>query len=72
MDPFRFNYNVAVDNRQLAIFTPLTPGSVDVIKPFLDAAPSRSCDFTVGGLMLWAPYFNYSYTVVDDMLIVKG
>lgn len=39
---------------------------------FLDAAPSRSCDFTVGGLMLWAPYFNYSYAVVDDMLIVKG
>lgn len=72
MDTFRLNDNVAVDSRQLAIFTPLTQGRVDVIKPYVDAAPTRSCDFTVGGLMLWAPYFNYAYTVVGDMLIVKG
>lgn len=72
MDTFRPKDSVAVSLRRLTMFAPLTPASISEIKPFLDDAPSRSCDFTVGGLLLWAPYFNYTYAVIDGMLIVKG
>lgn len=35
-------------------------------------AHSRTCDFSIGGMLMWADYFNYSYAVVLDTLLVKG
>lgn len=35
-------------------------------------APSRTCDYTVGGLLMWADYFNYTYTIYRDTLFIKG
>ena len=53
-------------------FTPLTLDDVPRILPYLSCSHSRTCDFTVGGLLMWAQYFNYSYAVHDDTLYIKG
>ena len=53
-------------------FRPLTLDDIAVIRPYLKAAPWRTCDFTVGGLLMWAGYFSYTYAIAGDTLFIKG
>ena len=46
--------------------------SVSILKKYIDANPSRSCDFSIGGILIWADYFDYEYCVVRDTLFLKG
>ncbi|MDE6256521.1 MAG: phosphatidylglycerol lysyltransferase domain-containing protein [Muribaculaceae bacterium] len=39
---------------------------------FIADYPSRSCDFSIGGILLWTDYFNYEICVIDDTLFLKG
>ncbi len=32
----------------------------------------RTCDYTIGGMLMWADYFDYKYCIFDDTLFVKG
>lgn len=79
MFPYRRTYNTynvatAVRRRETSplTFAPLTVDDIPVIRPFLNAAPSRTCDFTIGGLLMWADYFNYTYAIHDGTLFIKG
>lgn len=42
------------------------------IEPMLRLSPSRTCDYTLGGMLMWADYFNYSYAIYRDTLFVSG
>ena len=53
-------------------FEPLTLDDVPRILPYLKDCRHRTCDFTVGGLLMWTQYFNYSYAIHDDTLYIKG
>lgn len=53
-------------------FAPLTLDDVPRILPYLSYSHSRTCDFTIGGLLMWAQYFNYTYAIYDDTLYIKG
>jgi len=53
-------------------FKPVTIESVDEIKRFLSMSRSRTCDYTVAGILMWAEYFHYEYAVVNDTLFIKG
>ncbi|MCM1503743.1 MAG: phosphatidylglycerol lysyltransferase domain-containing protein [Muribaculum sp.] len=53
-------------------FRPLTLDSVKVIRPLLEKSGSRTCDYTLAGLVMWADYFRYEYAVVDNTLFIKG
>lgn len=53
-------------------FAPLTVADIPAIMPFLPEAHSRTCDFTIGGLLMWTRYFNYSYAICRDTLFIKG
>ena len=33
---------------------------------------SRTCDYSIGGILMWVDYFDYSYCIVDDTLFIKG
>lgn len=33
---------------------------------------SRACDWTVGGIMMWADYFDYQTAIIDGTLYVRG
>ncbi|MCM1369762.1 MAG: phosphatidylglycerol lysyltransferase domain-containing protein [Candidatus Amulumruptor caecigallinarius] len=39
---------------------------------FFSQYPSRSCDFSVGGTVMWADYFHYEYCIFRDTLFIKG
>lgn len=32
----------------------------------------RTCDFSYGGLLIWAPLFDYEYAICNDTLFIKG
>ena len=77
MTPSRFQRPciVATATRRqapLLKFAPLTVADIPAIMPFLPQAHSRTCDFTVGGLLMWTQYFSYSYAICRDTLFIKG
>ena len=53
-------------------FKPVTVDSVPEIAPLLEYADSRTCDYTVAGLLMWADYFKYEYAIIDNTLFIKG
>ncbi len=53
-------------------FKPLDINEVAELLPFLESHPFRSCDYTVGGLYLWADAFDYKACVKDGTLYVSG
>lgn len=53
-------------------FTEFRLDEIPQIRHMLEHAPSRTCDFTIGGIYMWTDYFCYRHTVIDDTLIVSG
>lgn len=53
-------------------FQPVTLASITEIKPYFVCQDYRTCDFTEGGLFMWASYFNYEYAIFEDTLFIKG
>ncbi|MBD5346358.1 MAG: DUF2156 domain-containing protein [Bacteroides sp.] len=53
-------------------FAPFTTGDIPEILPMLAKSPSRTCDFTVGGIYLWKDYFLYSREIINNTLFIKG
>ena len=46
--------------------------SIPVLQDFIEKYPSRSCDLSIGGILMWADYFHYQYAVLHDTLFLKG
>lgn len=60
-------------NTTIAIqFKPVTIASVGEIKRFLEMSHSRTCDYTIAGILMWAEYFHYEYAIVEGTLFIKG
>ena len=53
-------------------FVPLTINAIPSLRPYMEAATSRTCDYSIGGLVMWAGYFDYSYAIYRDTLFIKG
>lgn len=53
-------------------FKPLTFEDAGTIKPFLAGSGSRSCDYSLGGLLMWIGCFGYEYCIHEDTLFIKG
>ena len=62
----------ACDKTTALNFRPLTIESIKEIERLLPLSRSRANDFTIGGLMMWADYFNYEYCIYGNTLFVKG
>lgn len=53
-------------------FKPVTIDSVNDIRPFLPMQNYRTCDFTIGGILMWASFFDYQYCIDDGVLYIRG
>ena len=53
-------------------FKPVTLKVLPEISDYFQFQNYRTCDFTVGGLFMWAFYFKYEYAIYKDTLFVKG
>lgn len=53
-------------------FQPVDHRTSETLKRFLPLAETQSCDYTIGGILMWADYFKYEYCIVADTLFIKG
>ena len=53
-------------------FEPVTLDSLLEINRYFQYQNYRTCDFTIGGLFMWASYFRYEYAIYEDTLFIKG
>ncbi|MDE5821302.1 MAG: phosphatidylglycerol lysyltransferase domain-containing protein [Paramuribaculum sp.] len=68
---FRLSTQYRVTPKTLS-FKAMTPDDIARTTPFLKLAGTRACDFTVGGMFMWADWFRYRMCVMNDTLFVKG
>lgn len=59
------------DNEPLR-FKHITFNDARALAPLLAMSTSRTCDFTLGGMIMWADYFNYDMAIYRDTLFVRG
>lgn len=60
------------DNNTDIKFKDFNINDIAKIKHYLELNNSRSCDFSVGGILIWADLFKYQYAELHDSLIIKG
>lgn len=53
-------------------FNELTLAQLPILQKYLPKAATRSNDYTVGGLLMWAPWFDYQYALEADTLFIRG
>lgn len=53
-------------------FRRITVDDLREINPYLHYQQYRTCDYTIGGIYMWADYFRYEYAILHDTLFIKG
>lgn len=53
-------------------FRPITPADYSRLAHYLELTDSQTCDYTLGGIVLWADFFNYQIAEADDTLFIRG
>lgn len=61
-----------VRNHDRLVFKEILSQDLPLIQELLIKYPSRSCDFSVGGIFMWVDYFNYKFCILHDTLFVKS
>ncbi len=66
------NSTAVTDDIYTLSFTKATLNDIPLLNGYISAFPSRSCDFSIGGILIWADYFRYEYCVLRETLFLKG
>ncbi|MDE7397454.1 MAG: phosphatidylglycerol lysyltransferase domain-containing protein [Muribaculum sp.] len=53
-------------------FHRVTPDDIPTLMKYMPMACSRTCDFSIGGITMWADYFSYEMAEYNDTLFLKG
>lgn len=53
-------------------FRKITNSSIPELSRHIKTFPSRSCDYSIGGILMWTDYFNYEMTIFESTLFIKG
>lgn len=53
-------------------FRPVTRDDLPLLKSYFSRYPSRSDDFTVGGVLMWTELYDYRIALYEDSLIIMG
>ena len=53
-------------------FKEITIDDIPLLRGYFNRGRSRSCDYSIGGVLMWTDYFKYQYAVVDDTLLMRG
>jgi len=53
-------------------FNPVTVDSLEDIRYYFQFQDYRTCDFTIGGMFMWAFFFKYEYAIFQETLFIKG
>ena len=69
---YRHSCRVPMNIDRQMRFQPVDVEAMDSIWPILSLSPDRTCDFSYGGLLIWAPLLGYEYAIVHDTLFIRG
>lgn len=61
-----------IDKLTRLAFRKPTLDDIALLSDYFRRYPSRSCDYSVGGVMMWKDYFNYRIATFADSLFIKG
>lgn len=53
-------------------FRSVTLEAMPLLWRYMSLEGGRTCDFSYGGLLIWAPLFDYGYAICNDTLFIKG
>lgn len=53
-------------------FRQITAADFSRLAHYIELTDSRTCDYTLGGIVLWADYFDYQLAEADEMLFIRG
>lgn len=53
-------------------FRKISLSDIPLLENFFNRYPTRSCDFSVGGVLIWRDYFDYRLALYDNTLFIKG
>lgn len=54
------------------LFREITAADFSRLVHYMELTDSRTCDYTLGGVVLWADYFDYRIAENDDTLFISG
>lgn len=54
------------------LFQPVTAANISLVWHYLQREPGRTTDFSYGGVLMWADYYRYEYSIVRDTLFLRG
>ncbi|MDE6339357.1 MAG: phosphatidylglycerol lysyltransferase domain-containing protein [Muribaculaceae bacterium] len=54
------------------MFRPITVEAISLLNEYFNKYPSRSCDFSLAGVMMWVEYYNYEFAECHDTLFIRG
>ena len=60
------------DTLRALTFRPITEADYGRIAHYMELTDSQTCDYTLGGVVLWADFFNYQIAEADDTLFIRG
>ncbi len=67
--------SVALDSVEICQsleFKPFNLNDISFLYEFFNRYPSRSCDYSIGGIYLWLDLFKYKYAFYADTLFLMG
>ncbi|NDW18213.1 DUF2156 domain-containing protein [Dysgonomonas sp. 216] len=53
-------------------FRSVSLSALEDIRTYFNQQNYRTCDFSIGGLYMWARYFKYEYAIFENTLFIKG
>lgn len=56
----------------LTSFRSVVAEDIPLLQKFFNKYPSRSCDFSIGGVMMWVEYFHYELSLSGESLYIRG
>lgn len=54
------------------VFKRITPDNIEDVWRLSQTEEGRTCDFSYGGILMWADIFEYEYAIADNTLFIKG
>ena len=66
------NNNILIKTDIDLNFKSVSDKDIDILNKYFNTYPSRSCDFSVGGVLIWKNYYDYKYAIVEDSLFLMG
>lgn len=64
--------NLYTETIQTLQFRDVTDSDILLLNDFFQRYPSRSCDFSIGGVLIWKNFYDYKIAIVDGSLIIMG